>query len=93
LAKFLAALSAGFLTLGIGAAAAQTYPAHPVRVMVGFAAGSGPDIQARTVSQQLSTSLGQSFYIENRLGANGTIAARAVATSDPDGSTILFSSS
>jgi tripartite-type tricarboxylate transporter receptor subunit TctC len=81
------------LALGIDAATAQTYPTHPVRVMVGFAAGSGPDIQARTVAQQLSTSLGQSFYIENRLGANGTIAARAVATSDPDGSTILSTSS
>jgi len=74
-------------------AEAQTYPSAPVRVIVGFAAGSGPDIQARTISQQLQTDLGQSFYVENRLGANGTIAARAVATAAPDGLTLLFSSS
>jgi hypothetical protein len=52
----------------------------PVRILVGFAAGSGPDLQARTIAQQLATDLKQSFFIENRLGANGTIAARAVAT-------------
>src|SRR5674476_830146 len=73
-------------------AQAQQYPDHPVRVIVGYAAGSGPDIQARTVAQQLSTSLGQQFYVENRLGANGTIAARSVATAKPDGYTLLFSS-
>ena len=74
-------------------AQAQQYPAHPVRVLVGFAAGSGPDLQARTIAQQLATDLKQSFFIENRLGANGTIAARAVATAAPDGLTLLFSSS
>ena len=74
-------------------AQAQTYPDHPVRVIVGYAAGSGPDIQARTVSQQLGTDLGQNFFVENRLGANGTIAARTVATAAPDGLTLLFSSS
>ena len=74
-------------------AQAQQYPDHPVRVIVGYAAGSGPDIQARTVAQQLSTSLGQSFFVENRLGANGTIAARSVAQAKPDGYTLLFSSS
>jgi tripartite-type tricarboxylate transporter receptor subunit TctC len=74
-------------------AQAQPYPAHPVRVLVGFAAGSGPDLQARTIAQQLATDLKQSFFIENRLGANGTIAARAVATAAPDGLTLLFSSS
>ena len=74
-------------------AQAQTYPDHPVRMLVGFAAGSGPDIQARNVSAQLSSILGQQFYIENRLGANGTIASRTVAQSKPDGYTLLFSSS
>src|ERR1051325_8388437 len=74
-------------------ASAQQYPAHPVRILVGFAAGSGPDLQARTIAQQLATDLKQSFFIENRLGANGTIAARAVATAAPDGLTLLFSSS
>ena len=77
-----------------GLAAAQpTYPDRPVRVAVGFAAGSGPDIQSRTISAALSNSLGQQFYVENRLGANGTIAARSVAQSKPDGYSLLFSSS
>ena len=67
---------------------AQQYPASPVRVLVGFAAGSGPDLQARTIAQQLATDLKQSFFIENRLGANGTIAARAVAQAAPDGLTL-----
>src|SRR5436190_23409969 len=74
-------------------ASAQQYPAGPVRILVGFAAGSGPDLQARTIAQQLATDLKQSFFVENRLGANGTIAARAVATAPPDGLTLLFSSS
>ena len=74
-------------------ASAQQYPAGPVRILVGFAAGSGPDLQARTIAQQLATDLKQSFVIENRLGANGTIAARTVATAAPDGLTLLFSSS
>jgi len=82
------ALAAGLA----GPAAADDYPSRAVRVIVGFAAGSGPDIQARTVSQQLGRALGQSFYVENRTGANGTVAARAVATADGDGYTLLFSS-
>ena len=78
--------------LAAGPAAAEDYPSRPVRVMVGFAAGSGPDLQARTVSQALSRALGVSFHVENRLGANGTNAARAVAIADADGTTLLFSS-
>jgi len=82
------------LALGIPSlASAQKYPDHPVKIIVGFAAGSGPDIQARTIAQQLGNDLGQQFYVENRLGANGTIAVRSVVTSDADGYTLLFSSS
>jgi tripartite-type tricarboxylate transporter receptor subunit TctC len=81
------------LALWSAAAQAQQYPSGSVRVLVGFAAGSGPDIQARTIGQQLQFNLGQSFVIENRPGANGTIAARMVATAAPDGQTLLFSSS
>jgi tripartite-type tricarboxylate transporter receptor subunit TctC len=85
-----------FTALAIAASAslaqAADYPNRPVKVVVGYAAGSGPDIQARTVAQQLSTDLGQQFYVENRLGANGTIAVRSVVTAPPDGYTILFSS-
>jgi tripartite-type tricarboxylate transporter receptor subunit TctC len=64
-----------------------------VQVLVGYAAGSGPDIQARTLAHQLGESLRQAFVVENRTGANGTLAARSVATAPPDGTTLLFSSS
>ena len=75
------------------AAQAQTYPDRPVHVLVGYGAGSGPDIQARTVSQAMGAALGQAFVVENRTGANGTLAARAVAQAEPDGYTLLFSPS
>jgi tripartite-type tricarboxylate transporter receptor subunit TctC len=81
--------------LTVTAAQAQDiskYPDHPVRVIVGYAAGSGPDIHARTVAAQLSNDLGQNFFVENRLGANGTLATRAVVQAAPDGYTILFTS-
>jgi tripartite-type tricarboxylate transporter receptor subunit TctC len=86
-------LLTALLCAGATTALAESYPDRPVRVVIGFAAGSGPDIQGRTVSQQLGTSLGQQFYVENRLGANGTIAARSVAQSKPDGYSLLFTSS
>ena len=79
--------------LWVACALAQTYPSKTIKVLVGFAAGSGPDIQAHTVAQQLSLQLNQAVYIENRMGANGTIAAKSVAMSNPDGYTLLFSSS
>src|ERR1035437_3064133 len=81
------------LSCAVSVAQAQQYSDHPVRVFVGYAAGSGPDIQARTLAHQLSTSLGQSFVVENRTGANGTIAARSVSQANADGYTLLFSSS
>jgi tripartite-type tricarboxylate transporter receptor subunit TctC len=77
----------------VSAATAEDYPSHPVKVIVGYAAGGGPDIQARLVSQQLSAELGQQFFVENRTGANGTLAVRTVVGADPDGYTLLFSSS
>lgn len=86
------ALLAAALIVVASSAQAQQYPDRPVRVIVGYAAGSGPDLQARTVAAQLSTSLGQQFIVENRLGANGTIATRSVVQSQPDGYTLLFSS-
>lgn len=76
-----------------GAALAQPYPNRPVRLIVGFAAGSGPDIVARAVGAQLGADLGQNFFVENRLGANATIAAKTVADAPPDGYTLLYTSS
>jgi len=73
-------------------AEAEQYPDRSVKIVVGYAAGSGPDILARTVAQQLTADLGKSFYVENRLGANGTIAARSVVQSKPDGYTLFYTS-
>jgi tripartite-type tricarboxylate transporter receptor subunit TctC len=84
------------LTCAMGLAAiaqAQQYPSRPVRVLVGFAAGSGPDIVARAVAAQLSNDLGHNFFVENRVGANATIAAKAVADASPDGYTLFYTSS
>jgi tripartite-type tricarboxylate transporter receptor subunit TctC len=76
-----------------GIARAQQFPTRPVRVVVGFAAGSGPDVLARAVAAQLSIDLGQQFFVENKLGANGTIAIASVVQAEPDGHTLLFTSS
>ena len=72
-------------------AQAQPYPTRPVRIMVGYPAGGVSDIFARLVGQWLSERLGQSFVIENRPGAGGTIAVDLVARSTPDGYTLLLS--
>jgi tripartite-type tricarboxylate transporter receptor subunit TctC len=75
-----------------GAAVAQTYPARPVKIVVGFAAGGPTDVIARILGADMSASVGQSFIVENRPGANAIIATEAVAHSAPDGYTTLFSS-
>ena len=82
-----------FATAWADLAQSQPYPNRPVRLIVGFAAGSGPDIIARAVGAQIGADLGQTFFVENRLGANGTIAAKAVADAPPDGYTLLYTSS
>jgi tripartite-type tricarboxylate transporter receptor subunit TctC len=76
-----------------GLAAAQTWPAKSVRVVVPFTPGSGTDIIARTVMERLSSQVGQAVIVENRPGAGGTIGEAAVAKSDPDGTTLLVHSS
>ncbi|MGZ5125883.1 MAG: Bug family tripartite tricarboxylate transporter substrate binding protein [Burkholderiales bacterium] len=71
-------------------AAAQTYPAKPVRMIVTFAPGGGADFVGRVIGQKLSDALGQPVVIDNRAGANGTIGNEAVAKSAPDGYTLLL---
>jgi tripartite-type tricarboxylate transporter receptor subunit TctC len=70
--------------------AAQAYPARPVRIVVPFPPGSAGDIAARVVGKELQSSLGQSFLIDNRPGAQGTIGTEFAARSAPDGYTILL---
>jgi tripartite-type tricarboxylate transporter receptor subunit TctC len=72
---------------------AQNWPSRPIRIIVPFSAGSATDIIARVVGEQLSTQLGQSVVVENRLGAAGTIGAAAVAKAEADGHTLLVHSS
>src|SRR5438105_12811456 len=88
-----------FLRVGAAAAAlpalsrrscAKTYPARPVRIIAGFAAGGGVDITARIIGQWLSDRLGQSFVTENRPGAGGNIATEIVVNAPPDGHTLLL---
>jgi tripartite-type tricarboxylate transporter receptor subunit TctC len=85
-------LTAGLASLPILShfAWAQTYPAKPVRLVVGYAAGGGNDIAARVMGQWLSERLGQSFIIENRPGAGTNIATEAVVNAPPDGYTLLL---
>jgi tripartite-type tricarboxylate transporter receptor subunit TctC len=87
-----------FLQLAAGAAVlpalshavrAQTYPAKPVRLIVGFAAGQAIDILARLIGQKLSDRLGQQFVVENRPGAGGNLAVEAVVRAPADGYTLL----
>jgi tripartite-type tricarboxylate transporter receptor subunit TctC len=68
---------------------AQTYPAQPVRIIVGLHAGTATDILARLVGQSLSERLGKQFIVENRPGAAGNIATEVVMRASPDGYTLL----
>jgi len=82
-------LAAIWLLTGVAPSWAQGYPNRPVRVVVGFTPGGPTDVIARLVSQQLSDSLGQQFFVENISGAGGNIAAGQIAHAAPDGYTIM----
>ena len=84
IALALAALASAFTV-----ANAQTYPTKPIRFIVPFPAGGSTDIGARLIGEYLSRVFGQQVYVENRSGANGTIAVETAAKSPPDGYTIL----
>src|SRR6516162_6772815 len=84
-------LAAGAVTLPAVSrfAAADTYPSHPVRLIVGFAAGSTTDILGRLMGQWLSQRLGQQFIVENKPGAGGNVGAEEVSKSAADGYTLF----
>ena len=77
----------------VGAHAQPAYPDHPIRMVVGFAAGGSTDMVARIVANKVGMLLGQPIVVENRAGAGGSIATDAVAKSKADGYTLLFGTS
>src|ERR1700730_2220266 len=83
--------SAAFLAASLcqaAAVAAQPYPSRPVRIIVAFSPGTGIDILAREVGQQMSQRLHQPFVVENRAGASGNLGMALLAKADPDGYTV-----
>ena len=84
------ALATGAMAMLAQAASAQDYPNRPIRFLVGFAAGGSSDIVARVIGQKMSDILGTPIPVENRTGANGTIAMRVAAQAAPDGYTMTI---
>jgi tripartite-type tricarboxylate transporter receptor subunit TctC len=74
-------------------AVAQTYPSKPVKVVVSHAAGSSPDVVARLVTTSLGQRLDQTFVVENKVGANGSLAVEMVSRAPADGYTLLVAGS
>lgn len=87
----LSALGAG-LFLHSAAHAAAGYPSRPVRIIVPYAAGGGPDVMMRQFGPTLGDEMGQPIVVENKVGAGGVLAAQYVAQSPPDGYTVLMGS-
>ena len=70
-------------------AAQPAYPGSPVKVLVGFPPGTATDVAVRAVSEQMARRLSQPFIVDNKPGAGSNIAAKAVATAQPDGYTVF----
>jgi len=81
---------AGALAAGAGGVAAQSYPTKPMRMIVPFPPGGATDITGRYLAQKLTEAMGQTFVVENRPGANGTIGLDVAAKSPPDGHTLVL---
>ena len=86
----LAFVTAALTLLQAAVVHAQAYPSRPVRIVVPATAGDGSDVLARTIAKSLTESMGQSFVIDNKPGAGGSLAADAVAKAAPDGYTIFL---
>ena len=87
------ALAATASLAAAGASAQDAWPSRPIRMIVGFAAGGSTDVTARLIAQALSDRLGQQVVVENRPGAGGNIGADSVAKAEPDGYTLLLTTS
>jgi tripartite-type tricarboxylate transporter receptor subunit TctC len=81
-----------FLLLASAAASAQPFPSKPIRIVIPFVPGGPSDTVGRAIGSKFQELLGQPAVVENRPGANGSIAAEFVAKADPDGYTILVGS-
>jgi tripartite-type tricarboxylate transporter receptor subunit TctC len=88
--EFLTLVGGATAAMAADRAAAQAYPTRPITLVIPFPPGGGNDALGRLVAEKMSKSLGQQVVVDNRGGAGGTIATRAVAKSAPDGYTILL---
>jgi tripartite-type tricarboxylate transporter receptor subunit TctC len=87
-------ITSAAVVAAVGPAFAQAgYPDHPIRILVGYAAGGGVDIVARLLAEPMRAELGQTVIVENRTGASAMIASNTVAKATPDGYTILAAAS
>src|SRR4051812_846389 len=78
------------LALASGAFAQGSWPAQPIKIIVGYPAGGASDVAARLVAQKMAERMGKAIVVENRPGAAGNIGAEAVARAQPDGYTLLL---
>jgi tripartite-type tricarboxylate transporter receptor subunit TctC len=90
MARRLGLVVAALVVAALPCAAAESYPTHPIRLVVGFLAGGPTDIPARFIADRLSTQLGQQVYVENKPGAGGMIALNEVLSQPRDGYTLEF---
>jgi tripartite-type tricarboxylate transporter receptor subunit TctC len=86
--KRLAACIAVVVTSSLGHA--QSFPSKPIRIIVPSIAGSAPDVRVRQIAPKLSEAVGQPVIVDNRAGANGTIATQIAARAQPDGHTVFY---
>jgi tripartite-type tricarboxylate transporter receptor subunit TctC len=90
--RFFALCAAATLVsvINVGPVAAQIYPTQPIKIVIGFGAGSAADILARLVGKQMEAKLGQPIIVENRPGNSSMVAAEAVARASPNGYTLFM---